>query len=137
MIEPLQELGTNPMARFPIDLESLPGLGENLARAVDDDTVRTAFKADPRTYLVDAGVDPKALAGLDLVVVEDTDTTLHFVIPAKIDSERVAKGDAEYLVDMGKSVALTCTYMIERRVLPLTRPEETATDFSKATGTDG
>lgn len=124
------------MARFAIDMETLPGLGEALARAVDDDTARAAFSADPRTYLVDAGINPKALEGFDLSVVEDTDTKLHFVIPAKIDSARVAKGDTEYLVDMGKSVALNCTYMIERRVVPMTRPAKTEANVCKATGTD-
>lgn len=125
------------MARFSINAETLPGLGQALAHAVDDDKARAAFIADPRTYLVDAGVDPKALSGLDLSVVEDTDTKLHFVIPAKIDSERVARGDAVYLLDMGKSVALSCHYMVVRRVVPMTRPAEIEADVSKVTGTNG
>lgn len=125
------------MARFPLDMETLPGLGEALARAVDDDSARTAFVSDPKSYLVEAGVDPKALEGLDLDVVEDTDTKLHFVIPAKIDSGRIAAGDTDYIADMAKSVALVCVYMVERRVVPLTKPAEPAQDDPKATGTDG
>jgi len=70
-------------------------------------------------------------------VVEDTDTKLHFVIPAKINSKRVAERDADYLVEMGKSIALTCGHMIERRVVPLTRPAETELQNSEATGTEG
>jgi len=125
------------MARFPLDMETLPGLGEALARAVDDDKARAAFVANPRSYLVDAGVDPKALEGLELDVVEDTDIKLHFVIPAKIDSARVANRDQDYLEEMGRSVALSCAHMIERRVVPLIRPVETGLDSPEATGTDG
>lgn len=125
------------MARFPIDAETLPDLGQALARAVDDDTARAAFSANPRTYLVDAGVNPKALDGLDLSVVEDTDTKLHFVVPAKIDSGRVANGDTDYLLDIGKSVVLSCIITPELRVVPLIRPFEGAGDKPSATGTDG
>lgn len=125
------------MARFPIDLETLPGLGEALARAVDDDTARAAFVADPRSYLVAAGIDTKALDGFELDVVEDTDTKLHFVIPAKIDSARVAAGDPDYLSDLAKSVALTCVYMAEPKVVPLKRPAESERNDSIATGTEG
>lgn len=125
------------MARFPLDMETLPGLGEALARAVDDNTARAAFVADPRSYLVAAGVDPKALEGFELDVVEDTETKLHFVIPAKIKSERVAIMDQDYLHDMGKSVALSCAYMIERRVVPLTQPVKVSRSESRSTGTDG
>jgi len=125
------------MARFPLDVETLPGLGNALARAVDDERARAAFVADPRSYLVAAGVDPKALEGFELDVVADTETKLHFVIPAKIDSARVADRDQDYLEEMGRSVALTCAHMIERRVVPLIRPIGTDVDSPEATGTDG
>lgn len=94
-------------------------LGQALARAVNNDAARKAFVDDPRAYLIEAGVDENALKGLDLSVAEDTDTKLHFVIPAKIDQNKAAAGDEDYLVDLGKSITLSCGTMIERKVVPL------------------
>lgn len=120
------------MARFPIDESTLPALGKALARAVEDETARQSFVADPKAYLVEAGVDETALAGMELVVSEDTDSKLHFVVPAMVDQTRVSS-DPAYVEELGKSVTLGCAYMIERRIVEFPRVDVHA---GIKTGTD-
>lgn len=124
------------MARFPIYEDTLPTLGEALADAVDNDAKREAFKKDPRAYLIAAGVDPSALEGLELSVLEDTSETLNFVLPAKIDSAR-AKTDPAYLVELGKSITLSCAHMTEKRVIDFNERKATLNgpDYNRQTGT--
>lgn len=96
------------MARFSVDPGKLPEIGRALAKAVTDEEARAAYIKDPKAYLIDAGVDPSALAGLDLSVVEDTTTHLNLVLPARIDEAKVAGNDSDYLAELGISVVLTC-----------------------------
>lgn len=98
------------MARFPIDDSKLPGLGKALAQAVTDPAARTALKNDPKSYLINAGVDPSAISNLNFAVSEDTSSTLNLVIPSAVDEGKVNAGDHDYLVALGKSVALSCTF---------------------------
>lgn len=96
------------MARFLIEDSKLPGLGTALARAVSDPAARQALESDPSAYLIAAGVDADAIKGLTFTVSSDTDTNLNLVIPSKINEGRVNSGDQQYLVELGKSVVLSC-----------------------------
>lgn len=98
------------MARFQIDDSKLPGLGKALAQAVVDPAVRAGLKNDPSGFLVNAGVDADAIKGLSFQIVEDTGTTLNIVVPAAIDQQKVDADDQQYLIEMGKSVTLNCTF---------------------------
>ena len=127
------------MARFPLDENTLTSLGKALMHAVENDLARASFVKDPKSYLVEAGVDESALEGLELCVHEDTDNRLNFVIPARIDVVR-AHSDSDYLAELGRSVTLTCGQRIEKPVLPfamsqLTRSQDRS--LSRSAGTKG
>jgi len=98
------------MARFPIDDSKLPGLGEALARAVNDPVARQELENNTSAYLISAGVDQDAIKGLTFTVVSDTGTNLNLVIPSAINQQKVDDGDGEYLTALGNSVVLTCAF---------------------------
>ena len=101
------------MARFPVTEEKLPEIGEALARAVYDKRARAAFKADPKAYLVAAGVEPKAIENLSFNVIEDSEETVNVVIPSALNTQKLAEQDAAYMKDLGQSVMLACAHTVE------------------------
>lgn len=98
------------MARFPIDDSKLPGLGEALARAVNDPVARKELETNTNAYLINAGVDPDAIKGLTFTVVSDSGNNLNIVIPSAINQQKVDDGDQEYLAALGQSVVLSCAF---------------------------
>lgn len=68
--------------------------------------------ADDRAKLID---DPKAvLSNLgvvsDVQLFADTADTVHLIIPAEIDTARVAAGDEAYFEELGKAALANCYY---------------------------
>jgi len=98
------------MARFPIDDSKLPEIGKALARAVTDPEARNSYLSDPKAYLIAAGVDESAIKDLHFSVVEDSASNLNLVIPSAINRQKLDAGDEQYLIDLGRSVILSCGY---------------------------
>ena len=66
-------------------------LGRIIARAWADPFFKQALKSSPRTTLASMGVD--VLEGVEVVVVEDTPTTLHLTLPVAPAIDAVSDED--------------------------------------------
>jgi len=96
------------MARIPVQDSALASVGQAIADAVRDPQKRAAFKADPETELLNAGVLAADMAGYSLGVVEDEEFTVNIVLPFGVDNAKVDAGDTDYLRMLGTVALLTC-----------------------------
>ena len=86
-----------------MDQEKLDKLAEVHARAWHDADFRARLQSDPRGALKDAGL--QVPDHLNIKVVEDSDDTAHFVIPAK------PKGVSDDDLASGKVKPDICTFV--------------------------
>jgi hypothetical protein len=103
-----RELRGENMARIAVKRSAVPQIGKAVGEAAIDPAKREAFRADPVAYLRAAGVAEKDLAGLNIVVHEDTDDTVHMIIPTMVDTGRLRASDHEYLKMLGTMAVLCC-----------------------------
>ncbi len=96
------------MARIAVKRSAVPQIGKAIGEAANDPSKREAFRADPVSYLRAAGVAEDDLAGLNIVVHEDTDDTVHMIIPSGVDAGRLKASDHEYLKMLGTVAVLAC-----------------------------
>lgn len=103
-----RELRGDNMARIAVKRSAVPQIGKAIGEAANDPSKREAFRADPVSYLRAAGVAEDDLAGLNIVVHEDTDDTVHMIIPSGVDAGRLKASDHEYLKMLGTVAVLAC-----------------------------
>lgn len=96
------------MARIGVKRSAIPQIGKAFGEAANDPEKRAAFRADPVAYLRAAGVAEKDLEGLNIVLHEDNDDTVHVVLPQVVDSGRLRANDHEYLKMLGTMAVLGC-----------------------------
>ena len=103
-----RELRGENMARIAVKRSAIPQIGKAVGEAANDPEKREAFRTDPISYLRAAGLAERDLEGLKIVVHEDTDDTVHMVIPTAVDSGRLRASDHEYLKMLGTMAVLCC-----------------------------
>lgn len=96
------------MARIACNRSALTAIGKAFGEAANDPEKREAFRTDPAAYLRAAGVPEENLTGLNLVLHEDDDDTVHFVLPEGVDHGRLKANDHEYLKMLGTMAVLGC-----------------------------
>ncbi|RAI01055.1 hypothetical protein DLJ53_17720 [Acuticoccus sediminis] len=96
------------MARIPVSKSAIAKIGQAFGEAANNPEKREAFRADPAAYLRACGVSEESLEGLNVVLHEDDDSTLHLVLPAKVDETRLAVQDQDYLKMLGTMAVLGC-----------------------------
>ncbi len=96
------------MARIPVSRSAITTIGKAFGEAANDPQKREAFRADPVGYLKASGIAQESLDGVNVVLHEDDESTLHFVLPAKVDAERLNARDREYLHTLGTAAVLGC-----------------------------
>lgn len=79
-------------------------IGAKLGQILQDDASRKAFVDNPSAALPEAGL--KA----DLEVFADTADTVHLIVPASIDADKVAAGDEAYFEELGRQALGACVY---------------------------
>ncbi|WP_420393423.1 hypothetical protein [Acuticoccus sp.] len=103
-----RELRGKKMARIAVNRSAIPQIGKAFGEAANDPAKREAFRADPIAYLRAAGVAEENLAGLNIVLHEDDDDTVHVVLPDSVDAGRLRANDHEYLKMLGTMAVLGC-----------------------------
>ncbi|GAB5378153.1 MAG: hypothetical protein AcusKO_46150 [Acuticoccus sp.] len=97
------------MARIAVNRSAIPAIGKAFGEAANDPDRREAFRNDPiDRYLKDAGIAEENLDGLNIVLHEDTDDTVHLILPEKVDQGRLRANDHEYLKMLGTMAVLGC-----------------------------
>ena len=96
------------MARIAVNRAAIPAIGRAFGEAATDPEKRAALVKDPVGYLRAAGVSEESLEGVNLVVHEDTDDTVHLVLPETVDARRLKANDHEYLKMLGTMAVLGC-----------------------------
>lgn len=81
-------------------IETRVELGAKLAEIVNDADSRAAFVSNP----VASGVSA------DLTVHADSADTVHLVVPAQVDADKVAAADDAYLEELGRQALGLCMY---------------------------
>ncbi len=66
-----------------------------VTKAWSDPEYKARLKADPKATLAEAGVDVKE--DIEIVVHENTDTTIHVVLPASPAGETLSEQDLEQI----------------------------------------
>jgi len=84
--------------------ENTKAIAEKFAAIVENEALRTRFVEDAASTLPEAGL-PK-----DLTVYADTADTVHLVIPASVDADRIAAGDETYFEELGRAALGICGY---------------------------
>lgn len=90
----------NNSATHQKDLE----IGAKLGHILQNELARKAFIDNPSAALPEAGL--KA----DLDVYADTADTVHLIVPASIDVDKVAAGDEAYFEELGRQALGACVY---------------------------
>ena len=103
-----RELRGKEMARIAVNRSAVPAIGKAFGEAANDPEKREAFRADPIAYLKNAGIASENLDGLNIVLHEDTDDTVHLILPEKVDQGRLRANDHEYLKMLGTMAVLGC-----------------------------
>lgn len=103
-----RELRGKEMARIAVNRSAIPAIGKAFGEAANDAGKREAFRANPVEYLKNAGISEENLDGLNIVLHEDTDDTVHLVLPEKVDQGRLRANDHEYLKMLGTMAVLGC-----------------------------
>lgn len=103
-----RDLKGEGMARIAVNRSAIPQIGKAFGEAAVDPEKRAALVRDPAGYLRAAGVAEENLAGLNLVIHEDTDDTVHLVLPEAVDGARLKANDHEYLKMLGTMAVLGC-----------------------------
>jgi|GEM_PF-1545775 len=96
------------MPRISISESMLPAIGKVIGEASIDPVKRQELKDDPAAALRNAGVPESSLEGLALPVLEDTEDTVHLVIPFQADAAKVGAGDEAYLTLLGTVAVMGC-----------------------------
>ncbi len=96
------------MARIGVKRSAIPQIGKAFGEAANDPAKREAFRNDPIAYLQSAGVSADELEGLNIVLHEDDDNTVHVVLPQVVDAGRLRANDHEYLKMLGTMAVLGC-----------------------------
>jgi hypothetical protein len=103
-----RDLRGEKMARIACNRSALPAIGKAFGEAANDPQKREAFRKDPVGYLREAGISEENLEGLNIVLHEDSDDTVHVVLPDSVDSGRLRANDHEYLKMLGTMAVLGC-----------------------------
>lgn len=103
-----RELRGKQMARIAVNRSAVPAIGKAFGEAANDPVGREAFRADPIGYLKSAGIAEENLDGLNIVLHEDTEDTVHVILPEKVDQARLRANDHEYLKMLGTMAVLGC-----------------------------
>lgn len=103
-----REIRGKKMARIAVNRSAIPQIGKAFGEAANDPEKRAAFRADPIGYLRAAGVAEESLAGLNIVLHEDDEETVHVVLPDSVDAGRLRAHDHEYLKMLGTMAVLGC-----------------------------
>lgn len=103
-----RDLRGKEMARIACNRSAIPQIGKAFGEAANDPVKREAFRADPLGYLRAAGISEENLSGLNIVLHEDDDDTVHVVLPSKVDAGRLRANDHEYLKMLGTMAVLGC-----------------------------
>lgn len=96
------------MARIAVRRAVVPQIGKAFGEAANDPARRDAFRADPVGYLREAGIAEDSLAGLNIVLHEDDEDTVHLVLPERVDGGRLRANDYDYLKMLGTMAVLGC-----------------------------
>lgn len=100
------------MARISVNRSAVPAIGKAFGEAANDPIKREAFRGDPIGYLKTAGVAEANLDGLNIVLHEDSDDTVHLVLPEAVDQGRLQANDHEYLKMLGTMAVLGCLRLL-------------------------
>ncbi|MCF3935424.1 hypothetical protein L1787_18700 [Acuticoccus sp. M5D2P5] len=103
-----RDLRGKQMARIGVKRSAIPQIGKAFGEAANDPAKREAFRNDPIAYLRSAGVAQEELDGLNIVLHEDDDNTVHVVLPQVVDAGRLRANDHEYLKMLGTMAVLGC-----------------------------
>lgn len=103
-----RDLRGKEMARIAVNRSAIPQIGKAFGEAANDPSKRAAFRADPIAYLRSAGIAEANLTGLNIVLHEDDEDTVHVVLPEKVDAGRLRANDHEYLKMLGTMAVLGC-----------------------------
>lgn len=103
-----KDLRGKQMARIGVKRSAIPQIGKAFGEAANDPVKREAFRADPIGYLRAAGIAEEDLNGINIVLHEDTDDTVHVVLPDRVDAGRLRANDHEYLKMLGTMAVLGC-----------------------------
>ena len=86
------------MPRFPAYETNIRELGRLLARASSDPAAREALERDPAGELAKAGLPPQTIALFNFkVVVETEHGPKPVVLPFRLNDQRLAEADPDYL----------------------------------------
>lgn len=89
------------MARFPHYEKNAVALGRLLANAALDPALKAALKADPKSVLRDIGLPDLAVELFEFQIVDARDYTSTITLPYRLNAEKVAKADEQYLSQLG------------------------------------
>lgn len=86
----------------------LPEIGKIIANAALDDAEKAKFSQNPSEYLIAAGISKEQLAGKNVVVHADDDSTIHVVVPSSVNADLVETRDEDYLSLLGTVTVRGC-----------------------------
>lgn len=96
------------MPRLYTDDGSLAEIGKIIAAASMDSSEKAKFSENPSEYLISAGVPREQLAGKNVVVHADDDSTIHVVVPSSVNADLVESRDQDYLSLLGSVTVRGC-----------------------------
>ncbi|MBD8889953.1 hypothetical protein [Roseibium litorale] len=112
------------MARFPVYQKNILALGRLLANAATDPDAERRLKSDPAGELRRAGLPETTVSLFNFKVsVTQTGKEEPVVIPWRLNQEKLAKRDPEYLTSLADSLMSACGSMLGRTG-PETTPED-------------
>ncbi|ADZ70421.1 hypothetical protein [Polymorphum gilvum] len=91
-----------------ITRDTMLALGATVARIVGKADTRAERLEDTRAALSDAGVSAETLGRIE--VCADAADLVHLVVPASVDTAKIAAGDEAYLEELGRKALGSCFY---------------------------
>ena len=89
------------MARFPHYKKNAAALGKLLATASLDPKLKAALQADPKALLRQIGLPDVTVELFEFKIVDAKDHASTITLPYRLNAEKVAKADAQYLFQLG------------------------------------
>ncbi|EFO33873.1 hypothetical protein TRICHSKD4_0992 [Roseibium sp. TrichSKD4] len=78
--------------------------GKELASIIGSDETRENFIQNPKQVLTNSELPN------NLVVLADTADTIHLVVPAQVDVDRIVANDEAYFEELGQLALSACMY---------------------------
>ncbi|WP_420332215.1 hypothetical protein [Roseibium sp.] len=88
------------MARFPHYKRNVKALGKLIAKVATNEALMQSFRKDPKPFLEKLGLPEQTTELLSFRVVSECGTRKAITIPYRLNSEKLARRDPDYLAGL-------------------------------------